>query len=302
MGPHDKELLDARVYAVECFYSNWGDLREAIAQFESGWNAKHERKIADVRSFIELWAENFKKRNSVKDAGGQGRSQIMPDAAVLEIAEIIRQGYTQHCSFVYKGQQLDYIEHLRFTSLSDAISYSQRIRDLMDQHPSKGDEHQRAKYVLRRLHEVVPTLVYSHLPVKRPLSDDDREWRAEYAEVMCDWLEIEPDILDDFFWADECICWLNMHETNKLMVWFDKRDVYGHPPGENAFCSREGGLKVEIILIVSARHGCVWVEFLTGTTDLAKDGYYNQSMRDNMAMREQLGLGCYKVSVGWNRW
>lgn len=302
MGPHDKERLEARYFACTCFWQNWGDLSEAVRQFEAEWNADREHPISDVRSFIKYWKDNFKNHYTVLDAGGQGRPKIMPDDAVAEIAKIIAAGYDVQRSFEDEGQQHEYIEHLRFASLQEAIAHSPRIQELQRQHPAKGDDTAQAKYLLRRLHEVVPSLTYGRLHMKAPLSPDDKQWRAEYAAELLAWLEEEPDVLEDFFWVDECSVWLNKHECGKLMVWYDTHDMNGTPPTENVFVSRKESMKLEIILIVSARHGCVWVEFLTGTTDLEQDGYYNQSMRDNMEDRKRLGLGCYKVGAGQNRW
>jgi hypothetical protein len=45
-----------------------------------------------VCSSIELLGKNFKTHYTVKDAGGQGRGKIMPDAAVQETVVALQCG------------------------------------------------------------------------------------------------------------------------------------------------------------------------------------------------------------------
>lgn len=298
MHPHDKQLLDAREFAVECFFSSQQVMAEAIRRFQWGWNRVHDEKISDVRSFIERNVEKLRTHHTVQDLGGQGRDVIMPDEVVREIGSIIAKGHTEEHSFQWGGKDVEYIEGLRFTSLSQAIRESPRIQELQAQYPAKGDEEGQVRYLLRRLHEVVPTLVYEHLPMKHPLSADDKQARVEFSVEVSEALDEDPDLLYDTYFADECSIWLNRHECGKLMMWFERHDVYGHPPADNVLCDREGSVRLEVVLIANARRGLVWVEFLTGTTDLEKDGRHNQLMRDNMKIREDLGLGCYKVGAG----
>lgn len=295
MHQHDKEQLEARGFAVECFFTSQGRMPDAIQRFQSEWNKGRDCPIADVRGFIQYNVEKFRSHQTLHDLGGQGRDVIMPDEVVREIGSIIAQGHTKQRSCRSEGKDLPWIEGLHFTSLSEAIRESPRIQELQSQYPAKGGEEGQVKYLWRRLHEVVPTLVYQHLPMKRPLSDADKQQRVEYAENRSADLEEDPDMLYDGYWADEVSIWINKHECGQLMMWFEKHDVHGLPPAENVFCAREGSVRLEVLLIVSARRGLVWVEFLTGTTDLERDGRHNEMMRLNMRIREELGLGCYKV-------
>lgn len=107
------------------------------------------------------------------------------------------------------------------------------------------------------------------------------------------------------YWGDEVSIWLNKHECGKLMCWFEKHDVHGMPPADNMLCDREGSVRLDVLLVVNARRGLVWVEFLTGTKDLEQDGRHNAQMRECMRLRElsykgvkgseNFKLGCYKT-------
>lgn len=298
MAPHDQEQLHARQFAVECYYTSGKVLAEAIQQFEGAWNAKHDNKIADVRSFIRHNVQKFEGHSTLHDLGGQGRHVTVPDDVVRQIGSIISKGHTQQCTFSYNGKEIKYQEGSRFASLSEAIRESAEIQELLQRYRRGSDEEGHVKYMLRRLHEVVPTLVYAHLPMKRALSAEDKLARVKYCQDMLVGLEEDPNMLDGVYWGDECSIWLNKHECGQLMVWFERRDVHGLPPAENVFCGREGSVRLELFLVVNARRGLVWVEFLTGTDGLETDGRHNQLMRDNMRIRQQLGLGCYKVGAG----
>ena len=221
-------------------------MAEAIKQFEWGWNEQHERKISDVRNFIRHNVQKAETHHGVCDLGGQGRHVSMPDEVVREIGAIIAKGHTEQCSFQFDGKEIEYIEGLRFTSLSQAIRESTQIQQLLGRYLKGGDEEGRVKYLLRRLHEVVPTLVYQHLPMKRALSADDKIQRVTYSDDLLEALEEDPDMLDGVYWGDECSIWLNKHECGKLMCWFEKHDVHGLPPADNVLCDREGcGLPTE---------------------------------------------------------
>lgn len=77
MPRHDEELLKARAFAVQCYYSNSRNMAAAIRRFESEWNREHDEcKIADVRKFIQYWVNSLETRFSLLDAGGQGRHKL----------------------------------------------------------------------------------------------------------------------------------------------------------------------------------------------------------------------------------
>jgi hypothetical protein len=307
MPPHDREQLDARVFAVECWYTSGKVMYDAIQHFESGWNEQHERKISDVRSFIRNNVEKIEQHHGVGDLGGQGRHVSMPDGVVKQIGAIIAKGHTEDCSFQFDGEEIAYIEGLRFTSLSQAIRESTEIQQLLGRYLRRADEEACVKHLLRRLHEVMPRLVYQHLPMKRPLSDVDKKARVRYSDGLLEALEADPNYLDDVYWGDEVSIWLNKHECGKLMCWFEKHDVHGMPPADNMLCDREGSVRLDVLLVVNARRGLVWVEFLTGTKDLEQDGRHNAQMRECMRLRElsykgvkgseNFKLGCYKVGA-----
>jgi hypothetical protein len=289
MGPHDEELMQGRVFAAKCYWSNWEDLPEAVRQFQAEWNDLHDNRIRDVRAFIKASVAKLETHFTLLDLGGQGRGKQMPDCAVGEVGDLIRKGYTEQRTVQVGEDTRDYIEHLRFTSLKEAILMSPEIRALKEEYGVSE------RYLHERLQDVRPYLRYGRLPQKRVLSDQDKEDRVGYCDQMLEWLEEDPDFLLDVFWCDECRVGVNRDLAGRLRVWYDRRDVDGKPPEPIPDFVMEGSICLDLLLIVNARKGFVYVEFLTGTTDIETDGRHNPMMQYVMQLREQHGLGCYKV-------
>lgn len=59
MQPYPEQLLGARAFAVQCFYSSRRVMPEAVRRFEWGWNRLRVHKVSDVRSFILQSVEAF---------------------------------------------------------------------------------------------------------------------------------------------------------------------------------------------------------------------------------------------------
>jgi len=76
----------------------------------------------------------------------------MPDGVVKQIGAIIAKGHTEDCSFQFDGEEIAYIEGLRFTSLSQAIRESTEIQQLLGRYLRRADEEACVKHLLRRLH------------------------------------------------------------------------------------------------------------------------------------------------------
>jgi hypothetical protein len=73
-------------------------------------------------------------------------------------------------------------------------------------------------------------------------------------------------------------------------VWYDRRKLAGQPPEENPMFDLHTSRRIDFVLIVNARLGCVYVEFLTGTTDIDAMGRHNPGMREHMERRKDFEL------------
>lgn len=298
----DEVHLDARVCAVRCYYQALGDMPAAMQAFEEEWNEENQKHtISDTRSFIQLSVKKLETHYDLHNRGGQGRHPQLSDQDAFECANIVAEGYPQHNVVVVDGAARGYEEYKQFTSLSEALLMSQPLRARTT---AKG---MKAEYVMGRLHDVAPFLTYGVLPMKLPLSATLMEARLAYCKEMLRRLESDPGFLERVFWFDECRIWFNKELAGKLRVWYDRRKLAGQPPEENPMFNLHGAKRIDFVLILNAKLGFVYVEFLTGTTDIDTDGRHNPGMRAHIARRAQFdthytkkadkpGTGCYRVS------
>lgn len=296
------EHLQARVCAIKCYYQADEDMAAAMGAFEKQWNEQHlKHTISDVRAFIKLSVSKLEEGYSLRDAGGQGRKHTLSEEDALVCAELLAKGYWQEHVAEVEGVSRPWGEYKQYTSLSEALAASAGLRKLTT------DKGMKQAYVERRLHEVARWLTYGKLPMKLPLSPKAIEQRLQYCRLLLRLLEEDPDFLMRVFWVDECRIWFNKDLAGKLMVWYDRRKLDGQPPMENPLLALHGTKRIDFILILNARLGCVYVEFLTGTTDIDEMGRRNPGMRQHMQTRKQwealrtdltkkLGTGCYRVS------
>lgn len=267
MVRHDLLHHQARVRACKCFYQERGDMAAAIRAFQEEWNEQHpEHSITDVRKFISHSVDSLEDRFHLFDAGGQGAPHKLSDDDAIRCAELLSAGYPQECVATVGGQTLHYIDVKQFTSLGQALQMSAELRALTT------DKRMSEEYIEGRLHDVSPYLAYGVPPVKAKLSQKAMNARLEYCKEMLQQLEREPEYLERVFWADECRVWVNKELSGKLKVWYDKRKYEGQPPQSSPLAGLHGSKRIDFFLIVNAKLGCVYVEFLTGTTDIDSMG------------------------------
>lgn len=299
MVKHDLVHHQARVCACKCYWQEQGDMPAAVAAFREEWNELHpEHMIIDVRHFIKRCVEALEDRFHLFDAGGQGAPHKLSNDDAVKCAEILVAGYPQECVVTVGGKTERYDEQKQFTSLGQALQMSAPLRALTTDKGMSED------YVMGRLHDVAPYLAYGVLPVKAKLSQEAMNARVEYCKEMLQRLEREPDFLERVFWADECRIWVNKDLSGKLKVWYDKRKLEGQPPQSSPMAGLHGSKRIDFLLIVNAKLGCVYVEFLTGTTDIDRMGRHTPGMQQHLETRrnfdqqaqEKPGTGCYRVS------
>lgn len=280
MVAHDDLHLQARVCAVKCFYAAHDDMAPAMQAFQEQWNDSYpDHHIADARSFIQKSVSKLENNYDLHDKGGQGRHYKLSHADALKCAELVSEGYLQKQVLIDQGVTMAWYELKQFTSLFEALQHLAPLRALTT------DKGMTNEYVQYRLREVAPWLIYDALPMKMPLTPEQMEARLQYCKDMLHRLMRDPDFLMKVFWVDECRVWFGKDMAGKLRVWFDRRKVYGQPPQSNPLLDIHNSKRIDFLLILNARMGFVYMEFLTGTTDLDINGRHNQVMRDHVAAR-----------------
>jgi hypothetical protein len=289
--------LRARLAAVRCYYQCEAQIPEAVRLFEKVWNSQLQPgdagHVKDPYHHIAYQAEKLERDFTLQDLPRSGRPVTMPDDVVWWCADIIAKGYLRpmdHAGFGGAGGRLEYVEFKDFGTLGEAIACSAELHAIMQEYGVTK------QHLLCRLHEVDARLVHGPLPFKFLLSDELMAERAAYARTMLDWLRVEPDLLSHITWFDECRIWVDRHAFKQLKVWHRRGSYDGAPPLPHPLWDGKGAVKTDILLGVNAKVGLVWVEFLTGSTDIQELGRHNEGMRHNMRYRDAMLQGEYTVS------
>jgi hypothetical protein len=283
--------LQARLAAVKAFYGAGGDQQRAVAAFDSSWNAQYRETdamhIRGVRQFISYNVHKLESTYTLLTQPSPGRPHLIPDEEVRRAAGILASGHWVQTSMEVDGRELEYLHWCRYTSIKEAIMHDQYLGALCNQYAVGAD------YLRRRLHEVDPQLQYGPLPMKDVLSDSVKKQRMDYATDMLFRLKGQPNFLKHVYFMDECRIWVGRNLQGKVMVWSHRGDFDGEPPIPNELLGHHKGFKINLLLVVNALRGVVWVEFLSGTEGMADDERHNPQMIE--VMRQRNGQP-YKVS------
>lgn len=289
--------LLARVTAVHCWalaLSKGEGMGAAVTLFEDTWNTEARKKdgtyISAPRKYVPAQVEKVFHDGSLFDKHDTPHPHKMPDDKVKLAAECLAAGYSQQFVAVVQGNLYEWIETRHFTSMKQARQAPGPVRDLMEQYDVTD------RYLLDRMHEVCPNLVYSALPIKIELTPTQRRARQEWASQMLARLAADPLYLEKIIWGDETRIYLGTDLKGKLKVYHFRGEHGDDHPEECRLLNKDNMIRLDVLLFVSAKHGCCHVEFLTGTTDIQRDGRSSQRMQANINSRMQSGKGWYKVS------
>lgn len=281
----------SRLKAVECYWRCGENMPSAIALFEAEWNKLHdptsEFYVKEVRKFINYNVAKLEERFTLLDIQAGGRATTVPDEVALECAGLLAAGYYQERHAQKGTETITYFEHCWYTSMRDAVMNTGRLQQVLEQYDVTAD------HLLRRMHEVDKQLAYGPLQMKGVMPEHAKKQRVFYSLDLLAKLQANPDYLLDVFFMDECRIWIGRDLCGKLRVWSHRGDMEGEPPEANQFMGRGKGFKTNLLLVVNARHGCVWAELLQGTTGLKPHERHNAAMQAVMRLRNHQP---YKVS------
>ena len=283
--------LEARLESVRAFYAAEKDIHRAVAAIKEGWNKQHDetdpRHIRDVAHHIRYNVEKLESRFSLLDLKPPGRPPTISNEQMKVVAEIVGSGHWVKTIMEVDNTLAEYLHWCRYTSIREAIMQDGYLGGLCK------DFDVDAAYLRRRLHQVDPQLQYTSLPMKDVHSEAVKQQRVDYANDMLFRLSQQPDFLDSVYFMDECRIWVGRNLQGQLMVWSHRGDFEGEPPISNQLLGAHAGFKINLLLVVNARRGVVWKEFLSGTAGMADDDRYNPEMRQVMRARHG---EAYKVS------
>jgi hypothetical protein len=271
-----------------------GTMADAALIYDVRWNKPHNAGASQSDSarhhFIRYQLDKLFECGTLRNLADHPRPPKMPDAQVREAADILAAGYSQPCTHDSAGIVNTYYEQRHFTSMAEATRMSPQLQSLMAEYDVTS------RYLLTRMHEVCPDLVYSALPMKIELSRAQKLARQEHAALMLARHQADPNYLKHIIWGDETRIYIGKELNGKLKVYHYRRGTDGVSPEECPYFNKDNTLRLDMLLFVSAHWGVCHVEFLTGTTGIETDDHYTTAMQQVMRLRKASGDGVYKVS------
>ena len=295
LGEREKRRCEARLKAYQCYILNNRQIATAIAAFEKEWNSLQdpttEDYIVDVRKLITRAVEKLESKFTLRTLAAPGPKEKITKKIILEAADIVAAGYMQDCYAFVNGEPLHFTEHKFFTTIKEAALRNKQLAQILELH------HASTKHLAAKFRKYCTGLHYHNLRMRVPLTPKQMQARIKYCIEMLAKLENDPDYLLDIHWMDECTIWIGKDLiSDKLHVWSYRHDTEGVSPQPNPLFVRNKSFKINLLLVVNARQGCIHAEVLTGTAGIGQAERFTTGMQQVMLQRcMMLGDPKYKV-------
>lgn len=215
-----------------------------------------EQRPHGIERWGTTWAHKLLTEGSVLDAPHPGHP-IIPNEVAVEAAKLLAQGYTAGSAQPGDGAPN---KHFWFHSIGEAVRLVPRLGEIIAQY--SVDKH----HLLRRIHEVQPTLLLSKVHIKALLSAPQRNLRKICAAWFLARLAADPHFLDKVVWIDQVKVWLFSGQPGSVKVWHD-----AHAEGWEVLVSCCGAATAKPVRLclyaaVNAIMGLVFFQFTTDTS------------------------------------
>lgn len=258
MGYHS---LEARKLAVLVWCLSGGVIATAIDQWAQHGGGTAHADVKDVRGFIQRWGERFLEEGNVENKPHHPDTHKVSDADAKLAAQALKGGYIgwrKPCTPGAEGQMV----HMYWTSINRACKENPVLKTIIDKCNVSP------AHLLKRMHEVDPNLKYIKLDYKMDLTPAQKRARQGVAAQLLERVHTVPNFLNRVVWIDEASVWLVSKKMTDIHVYADAHDervkqvihVDGLKPGTK--------IKVRCLCAVNALTGPLFIEFMTGTTDV----------------------------------
>ena len=260
-------------------------MSKAIQRFEKECEAEGLAIPSQPRSFIKYQVDKFQETKSMANRPHHPDSKIIKDEEAGMLAAVLKAGYTVTRPALRPG--LPPMQLRRFyPTIKKACFQNPTLGAALSKYNVKPG------YLLRRMHEVDPDLVWRRVDFKAEQSEKNQAERVKETGVCLQWLARYPPLLSCIFWID----WVTVILCDKninLKVYMDAHDLNARHVLHIDGLPKNTTIKVHAIAAINAWEGPFYWEAGTGTTDLR---------RLNNRHPEPYGVrtgGCW-VRVGWD--
>jgi len=233
--------------------------KEAVELFNKLYNGTTQHPVQKVDQFLKRWAEHYQKHGHVEDAPRSGRPSTLAEDEATQLAKFLKAG-THFMPMPTEVEPDPRAVHRFFTSVQDAVDHCPTLSEACNKHNI------RPRQLLRRLLAVDGNLVRRMTDYKLPFTPAQMAARMEAASQL---LRMPMADLQRVVWIDCATFWVDPTNLNQV-VWCDRSDArveavvtaHGEPSHKK--------YKLKFIVAVSGSHGPVYMEFVSGTTDMQR--------------------------------
>jgi hypothetical protein len=235
--------------AVEQFHELYNDIAEAEGLADS---------VTEIKDFLQRHYNHWRSTGNVEDMPRSGRPPKISDAEAADMARIFKGGMI--VTVVGDDGQSVPVGHRYYTGIKDAIAYNPQIAQFVH------DKDITPQTLLERMLRADDQLVVKSLDVKPAFTADQMKERVWVARQL---LRSSQDELSWVVWVD-CGSIVLYRQTTSCSVYMSTEDpayteVMPQLPG-----GRQKPIVLSFFMAVNALLGPVYLEFVTGTTELRR--------------------------------
>lgn len=208
--------VTARILAVYCWCIAAGVIGEALTVWNNSYIPEQHGDIKDPRSFIKYNGEKFLETGTTANRSHHPDTKIISDDDARLAARVLKSGYLTWRQPSKPNLPMQ-LTHVYWTSVRKACAESPLLNSLIKEYHISPD------YILKRMHEVDPDLVWRSVDYKVDLLEEQKTARRGCALELLDLLKRVPHFLFRVVWIDEVSIWLVSKDAS-VHVYADAHD------------------------------------------------------------------------------
>lgn len=176
----------------------------------------------------------------------------------------------------------DHMVHRYYPNIRRAVQHCKELKALRDKYGLSN------RQLYRRMKQHDKNLVRHTVHLKYELDDELKEKRSKRAASLLARCGKDPGWLERTYFVDACSIMLDCELKRGIQVYCDAYDKGYQEVINYHKLHKDKPIKVSVLCAVNAKRGAVYLECLTGTTDLQPK---------NNKRRLEDDFTCYKVSM-----
>lgn len=229
---------------------------------EYDWYQQQSTVKMRTDKFIRFWFERFLDEGTLVDHKIKRIPKSITEEEALNASVWLKTGYW----IQMQGSRPGHIRwvHRWYPSIRRACRKCPELKAIRDKYGLSN------KQLLYELRKYDPSLRRRKLYCKYEFDDEMLQRRQTRAKSLLKRANRDSTFLDRCYFIDECTIWLTDEIKKGMMVYCDAHDQGIHSVLHYEKLQEDKPIRVHLIAVVNAVHGCVYLEFTTGTDDIQR--------------------------------